>query len=76
MNGDPRPRRFGEAIAHVAVYIEVQYQLESIAGSGLSKAPVAGQGVIPHVAIVIEGEACSVRDKSVAHEEPANVLYY
>ena len=74
MNGDPRPRRFSEAVAHVAVYIEVQDQLEPVARPGLSKAPLAGQGVIPRVAPVIEGEASSVRDEGVAHKEPANVL--
>ena len=71
VNGNPRSRGLGEAIAHVAVYFEVQDQLETVARPGLPEAPFAGRGIILQVSLVIKGEACSVRDEGVAHKKPA-----
>ena len=71
VNGNPRSRRLGEAIVHVAVYLEVQDQLETIARPGLSDASFAGQGIILFVKLVVEGVASSVCDKGVAYKKPA-----
>ena len=75
VNGNPRSRRLGEAIVHVAVYLEVQDQLETIARPGLSDASFAGQGIILFVKLVVEGVASSVCDESATHKEPAKYAY-